>query len=531
MASILADWITSPPGIIAIAGWTFLTTVALLVFSARLKDIATRSQSNTVQRVFRNSAIPIASQILVRIVDLVVAIALLRLLGPTGNGQYAIAVVVWLYVKTISDFGLALLTTREVARDRSAVSEIVGQTTMFRLLVLLATAVPVLVYIGASLSTETLAIESALAIVILYLSIIPSSYAESSNAALNGLERMEVAAIINVGVSVVRAPLAVALGASALGVPGVALAALVTSLLSAFAFHHALRSITAVRPRWKLDRSRMKYYASESWPLLINSLLVSLFFRVDVFIIAAYRGDAALGIYDAAYKLINLMTIIPAYATLAVFPLMTQRAGDPAALARAQRITTYALVSVAWIIVVGLTAMSTVAVRILAGDEYLPEAALLLRILIWFAPISFINGVFQYVLVAMNQQRRLVPAFVAAVTFNLVGNMLLVPIYGARASAALTICTEIVIFAALVIVARQAPVGINLPGVIRRIWRPSLAGILATCTALYFRDQALVALTSGLIVLALVGLAVNVIGDDERELIRRLRTRHEPASG
>jgi O-antigen/teichoic acid export membrane protein len=531
VASLLSDWITSLPGIIAIACWSLLATAAMVVFAARLKDLVVRSQSNTVQRVFRNSAIPIASQILVRIVDLIVAIALLRLLGPAGNGQYAIAVVVWLYVKTISDFGLALLTTREVARDRTAMSAIVGETTIFRWLVLLATAVPVLIYVSASLSMDTLAIESALAILLLYLSIIPASYAESSNAALNGIERMEVAAVINVGVSVIRAPLAVALGASALGVPGVAIAALLTSLLSAYVFHLALRSVTAARPRWSLSRARIRFYASESWPLLINSLLVSLFFRVDVFIIAAYRGDAALGIYDAAYKLINLMTIIPAYATLAVFPLMTQRAGEPAALARAQSITTYALVSVAWIIVVVLTAMSTFAVRILAGEEYLPEAALLLRILIWFAPISFINGVFQYVLVAMNQQRRLVPAFVAAVTFNFLGNMLLVPIYGARASAALTICTEIVIFAALVVVARQASIGINLPGVIRRVWRPSLAGVLATVTALYFRDQALVALTSGLIVLASVGLLVNVIGEDERELFRRLRTRQEPSSG
>src|SRR5690606_22348917 len=166
-------------------------------------------------------------------------------------------------------------------------------------------------------------------------------------------------------------------------------------------------SMTRARPVLSLNRARFSYYARASWPLLINALLVSLFFRVDVFIIAAFKGDAALGIYDAAYKLINLMTIIPAYATLAVFPLMTQRAGDPAALERAERVTTYTLVTIAWMVVFSLTALSDVAVQVLAGDEYLPEAALLLRILIWFAPVSFLNGVLQYVLVAANEQRRL----------------------------------------------------------------------------------------------------------------------------
>lgn len=526
MASAFADAISSPIGIVAIGVWAILTTVALMLFAKRLAPREGIAQGNTVQRVFRNSAVPIASQILVRIIDLIVAIALLRLLGPTGNGQYALAVVVWLYVKTISDFGLALLATREVARDHTLIGAIVGETTIFRWMVLLATAIPVGIYVGTSLTADVMAVQSALAILFLYLSIIPSSYGESANAALNGLERMEIAAVINIGVSLVRAPLAIALGASALGVPGVAIAALVTSLLSAAAFHAALRSIVEFRPRWRLERSRMRYYGRESWPLLINALLVSLFFRVDVFIIAAVRGDAALGIYDAAYKLVNLMTIIPAYATLAVFPLMTQRAGDPAALARAERVTTYTLVTVAWVIVFTITALSDVAIRILAGSEYLPEAALLLRILVWFAPVSFLNGVLQYVLVAANQQRRLVPAFVAAVVFNFGANMVLVPTYGARASAALTMFTEVVIFTTLVIVSRNTAIAIHPVDVLRRIWRPSVAGITAALVALALRDQALIALLASSATFLVLALLVRVIGPDERDLARRLVARN-----
>jgi O-antigen/teichoic acid export membrane protein len=530
VASILTDWITSPIGAGLIVSWTVLTGSGLFWYASRLSSTDGPGGGNAVRRIFRNSMIPIASQLLVRVVDLIVAIALLRLLGPTGNGQYAIAVVVWLYVKTISDFGLALLATREVARDPTMINTIVGETTIFRWLVLLVTGVPVAVYVFGSLTLDALSVQSALAIGLLYLSIIPASYAESANAALNGLERMEIAAVINIGISFARAPLAVGLGATALGVPGVAIAAVVTSILSAVAFHRALRSLAAIRPSWRLERQRMRYYAHESWPLLVNALLVSLFFRVDVFIIAAYRGDAALGIYDAAYKLINLMTIIPAYATLAVFPLMTQRANDARALARAQRVTTYTLITIAWVLVFSLTALSDVAVRILAGQAYLPEAALLLRILIWFAPISFVNGVFQYVLVAMNEQRRLVPAFMAAVTFNFAANMALVPLYGARASAALTIATEIVILVALILVSRGTVVRIDLQGIALRIWRPSVAGIAATAVALALREQPLLAIAASTAVFAVVALGVRVVGEEEKDLFHRLRARENPAS-
>lgn len=527
MADSLASLLVSPLGIIAISIWTVATVVLLFLFASRLTMREGVAQGNTVQRVFRNSAVPIASQIMVRIVDLIVAIALLRLLGPTGNGQYALAVVVWLYVKTISDFGLALLTTREVARDHSLINSIVGETTIFRWLILLATGLPVGIYVGVSLTADAMAIQSALAILILYLSIIPSSYSESANAAMNGLERMEIAAVINVGISFIRAPLAVTLGATTLGVPGVAIAALGTSVVSAAAFHIALKSIASFRPAWSVRVSRMKYYARESWPLLINALLVSLFFRVDVFIIAAYRGDAALGIYDAAYKLVNLMTIVPAYATLAVFPLMTQRANDPAALARAERVTTYVLVTIAWIIVFSLTALGDIAIRVLAGREYLPEAAILLSILIWFAPISFLNGVLQYVLVAANQQRRLVPAFVAAVVFNFGANMVLVPMYGARASAVLTILTEVVIFSTLVIVSRRTHISIHPVDILGRIWRPSVAGIAASLVALTLRDNVILALAASTTTFVALAAIVRVFGPDERDLARRLVARSQ----
>lgn len=185
------------------------------VISARS---STSDSDDVVARVLRNSAIPIASQLCIRIVDLGVAIFLLRLLGPEGNGRYAVAVVIWLYVKTVSDFGLSLLVTRDIARDRSLTGHLVGATTLLRLAILGLAALPVAVYAGTGLARSSLAVESAIAIGVLYLSIVPSSYSEAANSALNGFERMEVAAWINICVSVIRAPLVIVLAGTQLGV-------------------------------------------------------------------------------------------------------------------------------------------------------------------------------------------------------------------------------------------------------------------------------------------------------------------------
>lgn len=70
---------------------------------------------NQARRILANSATPIAAQLLNRVVDLVFAAFALRMLGVEGNGQYAIATVTWLYLKTVTDFGLSILAAREVA--------------------------------------------------------------------------------------------------------------------------------------------------------------------------------------------------------------------------------------------------------------------------------------------------------------------------------------------------------------------------------------------------------------------------------
>lgn len=522
---MLNDLLTNPFCVTALLLASLLAAGGTVLLAKRLASKPDAADHDPVRRVFRNSAIPIVSQLAVRGTDLLVAIVLLRLLGPDGNGQYALAVIIWLYVKTLSDFGLSLLVTREIARNPTRGGELIGATTIFRWLALLVALIPTLTYVGIRWSSGGIQTDGALTVLLLLASIVPASYGEAVSSVLNGLQRMELAAWINIGVSIARAPAAVVLAATSLGVVGIAVVALVTSCISAWAFQVALRKLTPQCVRWRLSGVEARWLARESWPLLINALLISLFFRVDVFIIQAVRGDSALGIYDAAYKPINLLTIVPAYVTLAVFPLMAQRADDPERLARAQRVTSYLLVTLAWLVVVVVSAIAEPALRLLAGSAYLPDAALLLRILIWFAPLSFLNGVFQYVLVATDRQRSIVPVFGAAVTFNLIFNLALVPVYGARAAAALTVATELVILLAFLLVGRTGGVPLLVRASALRLLRPLGCGCTGAAVALYFSDRPWLALLAGCATFGALAFALRVIGPEERVILHRLARR------
>lgn len=523
---MIGDLLNNPAVNAALLVAAGLALVVSYVVAGRIATTGSDDGGDAVRRIARNSVIPIVSQLIIRGSDLAVAIVLLRLLGPEGNGRYAIAVVVWLYVKTLSDFGLSLLATADIARDHAVAGRIVGETTILRWFVLVVSGVPVGLYTAIGYSRDSLAAESAIAILLLYLSIVPSSFAEAVNSALNGFERMELGAWLNIGISAFRAPLAVVL-AGWLGVEGVALAALVAATVSADLYRRTAARCGIGPVSWRLDRQRGRTLARRSWPLLINALLVNLFFRVDVFILQAFKGDEALGIYDAAYKLINLVTIVPAYVTLALFPTMAQRASEAAALDRTLRTASYFLVWIAWGLVVVTSALADSAIRLLAGSDYLPDAGLLLRILIWFAPLSFLNGIVQYALVASEQQRRIVPAFGAAVGGNLVLNLALVPEFGARAAAISTVITEVVILVAFVVVIRPTGLRALSLGALAQLWRPTVAGLLAASIALIFADRH-GELASGVIAISaflILSVGLRVFQDRERDLLRRALSR------
>ncbi len=525
MIEPLENWQYTPVALLA-AGVVFTGLLYLVAWWGMpfLHNIA----GNTIQRIAKNSAVPIASQLANRAVDLVFAAFALRLLGVTGNGQYAIAVVTWLYLKTISDFGLSVLVTREAAREPERASNLLGASTIMRILVLGAIAPFALIYVMGGLAWFDLAPVSAWAIVIMMLSIIPGSYGEAVNSVYNARERMELPAILNIFTNLSRFGLGLAALFAGFGVIGLAVAALVSTAISAGAYHVSLRHLD-IWPSWSISREQIGWFASVSWPLLLNALLLNLFFRVDVFVIQAAQGDTALGTYDAAYKFVNMLIILPAYFTLAIFPILSRYATDgrDALLPAFQRASRFMLI-VAWPITIATLALAPWMIRILGGDAFLPESSDVLRVIIWFLPLSFVNGVIQYTLIAANQQRTISGAFALAVGFNFVANLVFVPIYGYMAAAVITILTEFVLFTPLAIAMRRH---VGQPGWISLLGRPSVAGLAMGGIA--FILIPLIGLIAGLIVasigfIAALWITGGVTGEDMTILRRLVERRPEP---
>jgi len=197
--------------------------------------------------------------------------------------------------------------------------------------------------------------------------------------------------------------------------------------------------------------------------------------------------------------------------------------GERARLAHLTRTGLKLLLILAFPIAVGTTLLADWLIEIVAGRSYLPESAGALKILIWYLPLSFTNGLLQYVLIAVNRQRTLTLAFAIGVVFNLAANLAFIPALGYVGAAIVTVASEAVLLAPFFWIARREIGSLDLVGV---AWRPALAaGVMAAPVWLVSGWSPLLAIPAGALAYALVLLALRALSPAELAQLRSLLRR------
>ncbi len=425
---------------------SFLAAMALALLAgawAWEKFYREAGEGEDVRRVAKNSLVPMLASLVNKGIDFAFALLRLRILSPVGEGSYTFAIVFIGYFEILSRFGLGTLLTREVAKDRTRANRYFANTIALRTVLWLA-SLPLMLLAGLLyVRFGSLSRDEALAIALFAAALFFANIADAISAAFNAYEKMEYPAGLSTGIALGK----VALGALVLlwgwGFVGLAGVSVVMNMVQVTVLLLLMRR-HLFTPHLETDAAFQREMLVTSFPLMINHLLATVFFRVDVLILKPLKGEATVGLYGAAYKFIDGLNVIPAYFTLAIFPIMSRLAQSARdSLIRAYILSLRLLLMVSLPVAVATTFLAEPLILILGGAQYLPASRIALQILIWSIPIGFINSVTQYVLIAIDQQRFLTRAFVIGVTFNLVANLLFIPRYSYQAAAVNTILSEI----------------------------------------------------------------------------------------
>jgi len=437
-----------------------------------------KGEHSEVGTVAKNSAVQMILSLVNKGIDFAFAMLRLRVLSPAGEGSYAFAIAFYGIFEIVTRYGLGTLLTRDVALDKRQARRYLGNVVTLRTgLWLISLPIMALVCVFYRVFLHQLTAAEAQAIALFAAALLFANIADALSSVFFAFEKMEYPAGISTAISVAK----VALGALILlpplelgfvGLAGVSLVMNVVQVIWLYVVLHE-KVLAAERyrdtetrrhgeegqraespaprfaasPRQAIDWNLQRYMLRESGPLMINHLLATIFWRISQFVLRGAANPASLGIFSAAVKYIDGLNVIPAYFTLAIFPLMSRyAAAGKDALIKAYRLAVQLLFIVSLPIAVFFSFAATPMIRILGGAAYLPDSATALSVMIWSIPIGFINSVTQYVLIAVNQQRFLTRAFLIGVAFTAAANLLLVPRYGYLAAAIIQIPAELALF-------------------------------------------------------------------------------------
>jgi O-antigen/teichoic acid export membrane protein len=272
---------------------------------------------------------------------------------------------------------------------------------------------------------------------------------------------------------------------------------------------------------WAIDTGFLRKLIGESYPLLLNHFLATIFFQIDVIILEATWGAATVAQYSVAYRWILTIMIIPSYFTQALLPVMSrQYTENPEALRKTYAFGIKLMFALAVPAAAFFTFFAVPLVTLMGSAQYLPDGAIALQLMIWSIPIGWLNSLTQYALIAVDLQRRITWAFVVAVTFNIVSNSILIPRFGYPAAAVTTILSELVLLIPFaLLMQRGLHQRLDWGGL---LWRPAVAGsVLLIVTLAFTPALSYLALVIGLGVYALVMLALRPLDGPERELAGR----------
>lgn len=480
----------------------------------------TAGSESQVRTVAKNSLVPMGASLLIQVINFALALVVLRVLGPENNGNYAFAATVWFFLSAITEFGLGILTTREVARDRSKANLYLTNAVLLRLGLTVAASVllagVILVYsLWGALNNETI-----WAMILLWVSLFPNHVAAALSGMFYAYEKFEYPTAIEIGTALVSVALQIAVLLAGYGIVGLAGVSIVTNLLTLVVMYYLVRRLL-FKPHFAPDRTLARWMFVESYPLMMNNLLANLFFKIDVFLLLPLTNATILGYYNAAYKFVAALNFIPSKFTLAIFPMLSRLStGSPDAMRRALIVSVKLLTWIALPITIAIVFVAEPLILIFAGVAYLPDSAIALQWLIWFLPFSFINSVVHYILIALNEQRFLTRAFLVGLVFNIAANLLLIPPLTYIGAALVTVFSEFALLIPFYYALRKHMT--PLP-ILDMFWRPAVAaGVMAAILYVLIPQNIILALAVATLVYGISLLLLGALGADEWMLAQKL---------
>lgn len=401
---------------------------------------------NLAKKVAYNTIIQGLSKLFSTVLTLFAVAMITRYLGQTGFGEYT-TIFTWLsFFGIIIDFGLTLITVQMISKPGADENKILGNLLALRLVsavVILGLAPIIILFFPYSQEVKLgVAIAAATFLFVALNQILVGLFQKHLR-----MDKVSIAEMTSRFCLVIMTVAAIKMD---LGLYGILVAAVLANVVS-FALHF-LFSRQFVRIRLLFDFRYWLEILSRSWPLALTIFLNLIYLRADTLLLSLIKRPSEIGIiaevglYGAAYKVIDVLITLPFMFSGVVLPILTARwvAGDKDGFKNIMQRSFDALAIIGIPIFFGTQFIATPVMTLIAGSDFAISGPIL-QILIMAATIIFLGNIFAHAIIALDKQRRIIGAYLFTAASALLLYFLVIPKYSYFGAAWVTLYSELAI--------------------------------------------------------------------------------------
>lgn len=397
-------------------------------------------------KIAYNTIIQIISKFIATILGLIAVAMITRYLGQHGFGQYTTIITFLSFFAIIADLGLTLVTVQMISQPGNNLDKTLGNLLGLRLfsaIILLGIAPAVALLFPYSHEIKIGILVTAAAFLFTALNQILVGVFQK-NLRMDKVSIAEIASRIILVFSffvVVRYDY---------GLMGIMVATVISNVVS-FVLHY-LFAMPFLKIKLQFDFKFWLEILKKSWPLAITIILNLIYLRTDTLLLSIIPRQSEIGIigevglYGAAYKVIDVLITLPFMFAGIVLPVLTAEwaKAEHGGYKNVMQRSFDAMMIIAIPLVVGTQFVANKIMTLIAGQDF-AIAGDILKLLIIACGAIFFGIIFSHAIIAIDRQKKIIGAYLFAAVTSVIGYFLFIPHWSYYGAAWVTIYSEVVI--------------------------------------------------------------------------------------
>ena len=365
-----------------------------------------------------------------------------RILDTNGFGIIGFAMAFVSYFILVVNFGFSTYGTMQIAQDQSKISKFVNN--IFSIRILLAAFLSIILVVFVLFSDKSAV--SKYVVLIIGLNLFANALA--LNWVSQAVEKMQYIAMRQV-LSGLLSLIGVIIFVHSKSDVVIAASVLTLSAIIGNIFFVPIYQKMFAKIKLEYSREFWKELFRQSFPLAFASMMIGIYYNLDMVMLGYMKSESDVGVYNAAYKIFLLGTVPFQLIFSAFFPALS-RVGLRNSQEFKDTMKNYAKFILGSGIVSGivLLSFSESIILLIFGENYL-ASAVPLSILAMNIIVISINVFLGNPLIAWGKQKQYSIAVTFGAVSNIILNFVLIPKYSYIGAAFATLLSEVAVFIGL----------------------------------------------------------------------------------